>query len=96
MEDLQLKFHLDNVQNGKYQIKSYYINPEYGSVQDLWKRLDLSNSMESEEIQFIKQHANPNMEMQQVEVTDGSLAIEYNLRATEVRLIEIKYQYNYD
>lgn len=95
-EDLQLKFHLNNVQNGNYQIKTYYINPEYGSVQDLWKRLDLSNSMESEEIQFIKQHANPNMEMQQVVVTDGSLAIEYNLKATEVRLIEIKYQFKYE
>lgn len=95
-EDLQLNFRLDNVQNGTYQIKTYYINPEYGSVQDLWKRLNLSNSMESEEIQFIKQHANPNMEMQQAEVTDGTLEIEYVLKATEVRFIEIKYQFNYE
>ncbi|SEA38161.1 Beta-xylosidase [Pseudobutyrivibrio sp. ACV-2] len=95
-EDLQLNFRLDNVQNGTYQVKTYYINPEYGSVQDLWKRLNLSNSMESEEIQFIKQHANPNMEMQQIEVNDGKLEIEYILRASEVRFIEIKYQFNYD
>ncbi len=95
-EELQLKCILNNVQNGNYQIKTYYINPEYGSVQDLWKRLGLASSMESEEIQFIKQHANPNMEMQQVEVTDNRLEIEYLLKATETRLIEIKYQYKYE
>ncbi|WP_405374887.1 hypothetical protein, partial [Pseudobutyrivibrio sp.] len=72
------------------------INPEYGSVQDMWKRLGLAESMESEEIQFIKKHANPNMEMQQVEVSDNRLEIEFNLKATEIRFIEIKYQFKYE
>ena len=95
-EDLGMKCVLNNVQNGNYQIKIYYINPEYGSVQDMWKRLGLAESMESEEIQFIKQHANPNMEMQQVEVVDNRLEVEFNLKATEIRFIEIKYQFKYE
>ena len=95
-ENLRSKFVLNNVQNGDYQIKTYYINQEYGSVQDLWKRLDLSTSMESEEIEFIKQHANPNMEMQQVHVDNEQLEIEYVLKPMEVRLVEIKYQYKYE
>ncbi len=95
-EDLLIRCVLNNVQDGNYQIKTYYINQEYGSVQDLWKHLDLSNSMESEEIQFIKQHANPNMHMQQVAVTDGRLEFEYNLKPMEIRLVEIKYQYKYE
>ncbi len=95
-EDLGMKCVLNNVQNGNYQIKTYYINPEYGSVQDMWKRLGLAESMESEEIQFIKKHANPNMEMQQVEVSDNRLEIEFNLKATEIRFIEIKYQFKYE
>ena len=95
-ESLQSKFILNNVQNGDYQIKTYYINQEYGSVQDLWKRLDLSTSMESEEIEFIKQHANPNMEMQQTHVDNEQLEVEYILRPMEVRLVEIKYQYKYE
>ena len=93
---MQIKCILNNVQNGNYQIKTYYINQEYGSVQDLWKHLDLAKSMESEEIQFIKQHANPNMQMQQVTVTDGRLEFEYNLKPMEIRLIEAKYQYKYE
>ncbi len=93
-EDISIHFILNNVQNGNYQIKTYYINQEYGSVQDLWKRLDLSNSMESEEIEFIKQHANPNMEMQKLVVTDDVLELDCKLKAMEIRMIEIKYQYN--
>ena len=95
-EPLLSKFVLNNVQNGDYQIKTYYINQEYGSVKDLWKRLDLSTSMESEEIEFIKQHANPNMEMQQVHVENEQLEIEYVLKPMEIRLVEIKYQYKYE
>ena len=93
MGDINLKYLLTNVQNGSYQIKTYYINQEYGSVQDLWKRLDLSKSMESEEINFIKQHANPNMEMQRVTVADEKLDINCKLKPMEIRLIEIKYQF---
>ena len=81
------------MQKGSYQVKSYYVNQDYGSVQDLWKRLDLSNSMESEEINFIKQHANPNMEMQRLTVLNTDLEISCKLKPMEVRLIEIKYQY---
>lgn len=95
-ENLKLTYKIGNVQNGNYQIKTYYINQEFGSVQDLWKRLDFSKSMEIEEIEFIKQHANPNMKIRQVNVTDGKLEIENTLKPMEVRLIEIKYQYNYE
>lgn len=95
-EPVKMKFEIDNVQNGNYQVKTYYINREYGSVQDLWKRLDLSITMESEEIQFIKQHANPNMEMQKLVVKDGVLELEAELKATEIRFIEIKYKYEYE
>ena len=95
-ENLHCKYTLNNVQNGNYQIKTYYINQEYGSVQDMWKRLGLSTSMEAEEIGFIKQHANPNMEMQQVAVENGQLEIEYNLKPMEIRLVEIKYQYKFE
>lgn len=91
--DINLNFILSNVQKGSYQVKSYYVNQDYGSVQDLWKRLDLSNSMESEEINFIKQHANPNMEMQRLTVLNTDLEISCKLKPMEVRLIEIKYQY---
>ena len=91
--DINLQYILKNVQNGSYQVKTYYINQEYGSVQDLWKRLDLSNSMESEEINFIKQHANPNMEMQKLSVSNGNLEINCNLKPMEIRLIEVKYQF---
>ncbi len=93
MNVINLRYQLSNVQNGRYQVKSYYINQEYGSVQDLWKRLDLSKSMESEEIDFIKQHANPNMEMQKLTVNDGMLSLDCNLKPMEIRFIEIKYQF---
>lgn len=40
-DSLNLKFCFHNIKNGKYQIKQYYVNRKNGSVQDLWRQLDI-------------------------------------------------------
>ena len=93
-EPLKLKIRLNDVKNGKYQVKMYYVNRQNGSVQDLWKRLEYSKGLANDEIEYLKSSATPSMEMKTVQVEDGVLEIENALEAQEIRLIEILYRYS--
>lgn len=93
-EALKLKIGLTNLKNGRYQIKTYYINPKNGSVQDLWKNLEYSKGLARDEIQYLKAIATPRMEMKNVQIEDGVMKLENVLEAQEIRLIEILYRYS--
>lgn len=93
-EPINLKFRLNNVKNGKYQLKVYYVNQKNGSVQDLWKKLEYTKGLAKDEIEYLKNTATPSMEMRTVEVTDGVLELENVMEAQEIRLIEILYRYS--
>lgn len=96
MEDadaLNLRFCLDHLKNGNYQIKTYYINREHGSAQDIWKKMDYTKDLLKDEIFYLQKQAMPDMEMKTVSVENGLLELENSLMAQEIRLIEIQYRY---
>ena len=93
-EPVKLKLRLNNVKDGKYQVKMYYVNRQNGSVQDLWKRLEYSKGLANDEIDYLKSSATPSMEMKTIQVEDGMLEIENVLEAQEIRMIEILYRYS--
>ncbi len=93
-ESLKLTFHLDHVKNGQYQVKTYYVNRQNGSVQDLWKQLDYSKGLAKDEIEYLRNSSIPKIEMKTVEVKNGVLDIENVLEAQEIRMIEISYRYS--
>lgn len=93
-EPLKLTFHIDHIKNGQYQVKTYYVNRQNGSVQDLWKQLDCSKGLAKDEIAYLRHSSIPRMEMKTVEVKNGILELENRLEAQEIRLIEISYRYH--
>ena len=93
-ELVKLKLRLNNVKNGKYQVKMYYVNRQNGSVQDLWKRLEYSKGLANDEIDYLKSSATPSMEMKTIQVEDRVLELENVLEAQEIRMIEILYRYS--
>lgn len=96
MEDkdvLDLKFILKQVQNGVYQVKTYYVNKENGNAQDLWRKLDYSKHLAKDEIEYLKNRAAPGMEMRAIQVEDGVLELDNQLEAQEIRLLDIRYHY---
>lgn len=94
IDPVKLKFTIQNVQKGKYLVKTYRVNRECGSVQDLWKNLDYSKGLMRDEVEYLKSSAIPSIEMKTIEVENGELCLTNNLEMQEIRLIDIQYQYN--
>lgn len=94
IEPIKLNFTIQNVQNGKYLVKTYRVNRASGSVQDLWKNLDYSKGLMRDEVEYLKSSAIPSIEMKTIEVENGELCLTNNLEMQEIRLIDIQYQYN--
>ncbi len=92
-ECLKLSIVLDSIPNGKYLIKTQYVNKEYGSAQDLWRHLLFETNLDWDELQYLKQNAIPKIDMYHSNVTDEKLELENTLMAQEIRLIEIQYYY---
>ena len=97
MEDtdsIKLNFTLDNVKNGSYLVKIYYVNKENGSAQDIWKQMEYTKGLARDEIEYLKKSAIPCIEMKTIQVDDGVLEIENVLKAQEIRLLDIQYRYH--
>ena len=93
-EYMRLKYCIDNVNNGRYTVRIYYINPQNGSVQDMWKKLGYGTNLSKYERAYLTGSANPAMEIKKVEVKSGTLEIESELAPQEIRLIDIQYMYD--
>lgn len=93
IEPLDLKFRLENVKNGTYQLKIHYLNKENGSAQDIWKKMEYGKVLSKDEIEYMKRRAIPSLEIQTVQVNDGVLELENTLLSQEIRLLDIQYRY---
>lgn len=93
-EALNLKFVLNHMKNGNYLIKSFRVNREGGSVQDLWRKMEYAKSLSRDEMEYLKRSASPRMEMKNIAVKDEVLELENILAEQEIRLLDIRYQYH--
>lgn len=97
MEDtdsLNVNFRLENVKQGIWMLKIYYLNKENGSAQDIWKMMEYRSSLSKDEIEYIRQKTLPNMETRTLRVENDVMEIENMLLAQEIRLLDIQYQDN--
>ncbi len=92
-KDIELQFSIKNVENGNYLVRLFYINEENGSVQDTWKDMEYIRQLSSEEVYYLRQSAMPKVELHKRNVINGILDITTRLKAHEIRLIDIRYQY---
>ena len=93
MDAIHQKFKINHVKNGTYVIRIFYVNQENGSIQDIWKDMDYLNNLSKGEIEYMKRSAMPKVEMRKVNVEDGTLRVETNLLAHEIKLLDIHYLY---
>lgn len=93
-EPLKIKFTLDHVRNGTYQVKVYYVNKDNGNAQEIWRKMEYAKGLAKDEIEYIKKRSVPSMEMRTVQVDDGVLEFENTLQAQEIRLLDIQYRYD--
>ncbi len=93
-EPLKIRFRLEHMKDGKYLVKTYYLNQDNGNAQELWKKLEFAKGLAKAEIEYLKKRAVPTMEMRTVEVAGGTLELDSLLQAQEIRLMDIQYQYS--
>ncbi len=92
LDEMNLKITINNVKNGDYLMRIYYINRENGSVQDIWKDMDYLKNMSKGECDYMQRAAMPKVEMKKIKVEDRVLRIETRLQAHEIKALEIHYQ----
>lgn len=93
LDAIHLKFEIQNVENGDYIMRSFYVNSENGSVQELWRDMEYLRDLSKGEIEYLRRGATPKVEMRKIHVEDGILRIETKLLAHEIRALDIHYQY---
>lgn len=93
LDAIHLKFKITNVKNGDYLMRIYYVNRENGSAQDIWKDMQYLKNLSRGESAHMLRTATPKVELRQVKVEDEILRIETKLKAHEIRMLDIFYQY---
>lgn len=93
LDSIHLSFRIQNVENGEYILRMFYVNRENGSVQDLWKDMEYMENLSKGEIEYMQRGAIPKVEMRKIHVEDHVLRIETTMEAHEIKALDIHYQY---
>ena len=88
-EDMQLQFHLEDVEDGEYQIKIHRLNQTYGSVFDMWAELGFHTNLSSNDINYLKDHASPKLTIHRKRTSLACLSFDVTLETNEIMLIRI-------
>lgn len=91
-KEMILKIQLDDIRNGVYKIKSRKINRRYGSVLDEWRRMDLVESFDPEDVEYLKKVCIPKRVIKYENVEFDTLNIDIELEAHEIIYIHVEYR----
>jgi len=87
---LRLNFQLKNLLSGQYNVKTYSINREHGSVLDEWMRMDEIGDLDKDEIDYLKRISTPRLTIKRCDVDEEFLNLEVTLEPHEFNIIHIK------
>ena len=89
---LKLNFQIKHVKNGVYQVKTRSLNQLNGSIQDEWMRMGLSDNLNKQDIDYLRNICTPRITIKNCRVTDGILNFETLLQPHEIQYIHLVYQ----
>ncbi len=92
-DSIHLKFQINNVENGDYVMRVFYVNEDNGSIQNIWKDMDYISNLSKGEVEYMRRSANPKVDMRRITVEDHILRIDTKLKAHEIKVLDIHYQY---
>ena len=92
-DSVHLKFQINNVKNGNYVMRVFYVNEDNGSIQNIWKDMDYISNLSKGEVEYMRRSANPKVDMRRITVEDQVLRIDTKLKAHEIKVLDIHYQY---
>ena len=92
-DSVHLKFQINNVKNGNYVMRVFYVNEDNGSIQNIWRDMDYISNLSKGEVEYMRRSANPKVDMRRITVEDQVLRIDTKLKAHEIKVLDIHYQY---
>ncbi|WP_315108802.1 helix-turn-helix domain-containing protein [Clostridium intestinale] len=93
-DKLGVHFKIENVKNGRYNIKIYSMNRKNGSILDEWEHMNLTTSLSLNDVEYLKRICTPRISEKTFEVTDGTLNVETVLLPHEINVIHVSYREN--
>jgi len=90
---MELDFALNHAKNGRYEIKSYTINDNYGSVQKEWKSMGMSARISKPEIDYLKKVCMPRIRIRECVVDRETLEFKVEINPQEIQFIHVSYLY---
>lgn len=86
---LQIYVKINNVRNGAYHVKVRSISPQFGSVQDEWRRMGLVEDLNESDIDYLRRISTPRISVYEYEVSNCTLELSISLEAHEMQCIHI-------
>lgn len=89
-DELELELQLDDVTNGSYQIKSYRISRQNGSVLNIWEDMDFEPELSRNDIKYFRRMCEPKLTIQKMEVTDHQLKLHIPMLQNEIVFVRVR------
>lgn len=88
-EALQLSLRLEGLPEGRYQIKSYQINEEMGSLLHLWGQMGYEPELSRHDTQYLKQICAAKLTITTQDTQNAALPLELTLQCNEIRFLRL-------
>lgn len=89
-----LKITITGVENGLYHVKTRFVNSQYGSVQDEWRRMGQFSSFTPADVEYINHISRPRIQLAEQTVTNNVLNITVEMEPQEIQLLHIFRHYD--
>lgn len=91
-ENLSLMFSISQLEKKEYIVKKHRLNRQSGSVLDIWLNTGMSESADTEDIQYYKSMCIPSLSSGTIESKYSRLSFKTELEPNEIQLIHFKPQ----
>ncbi len=93
LQRLNMHFNLEAARSGKYTMRMFSISQKFGSIQDLWKEVNVEGEMTPEDIRYLERITTPRLQHRYCEEKGGKLRFDVELEPNEMKFIHISYTY---
>lgn len=84
---MELKIQLNKLSDGEYTLKKYFINRKAGSCFDQWIRTSTEEISDKEELEILKAHSAPGLEIKTVSILNEKFLIDLELDPHEIQMV---------
>lgn len=89
-DPLELHLVMKDVEDGTYQVKTYCINEQNGSVLNIWAEMDYDGELSRNDIKYFRRACEPRLSILKCEAHNGKIQVDIRLGANEIAFIKLR------